>query len=397
MTTNLALKSASAAIETAAFKDALDKLKQVVEKRNTIPILDMIHITSDNGTIFLSGTDLDLYMTIALPANVEAGMNTTVGVHVLFDLVKTAPKGSVTTLTPTEESTILVDFGGPAMKLHTLAPADFPTDCVSLKPDAAVYKIAGSTFFNGLDATQFAISTEETRYYLNGVFFHNDAATGELRMVTTDGHRLALQNLGIYDITVPRGAIVPRKTIKVLHKLLKGKGCPSELTLEVPSGVNGPSRLRFQWGNITIESKMVDGTFPDYPRVIPSDSYTEIVAKVDAESLIAGVKQVSAVSSERGRAVKLTFTDGDKLKLTVNNPDLGSAIYDLPISYERLSPLKEGDTDILEIGFNASYFKDALETAGKGEVTLRLQDASSPIKILGSRQEWVGVLMPMRV
>lgn len=395
MTTSLAMKLTRAAVETTVLKEALDKLRQVIEKRNRLPILSNVHVVSDRGTLFLSATDLDIYMTIALPANVELGINTTTAAQVLFDLVKSAPKGSITTLTPTDEG-LLVDFGGPAMKLHTISAEDFPTDCVAIPANAASYKIPGSTFFNGLDSTQFAISTEETRYYLNGIYLHTNPQ-GELRMVTTDGHRLAQQDLGIYIVTIPGGALLPRKTVKIMHKLLKGKGCPPELNLEVPGGQVGPHRLRFQWGNITINTKLIDGTFPDYTRVIPSDDSTEIIARINSEELLAGIKQVSAISSERGRAVKLTFTDGNKLKLTVNNPDLGSANYDLSAEYERLVDLKEGDTDIFEIGFNASYLVDILTTAGVGEITFRLQGAGSPAKIYGSRQDWLSVLMPMRV
>lgn len=393
MTANLATKPIHASVDTAALKAALDTLKAVVEKRNTIPILGMLHVTSDKGTLFLAGTDLDIYLTISLPANVEPGMNTTVPVHLLHDLVKTAPKGSITTLTP-DENHMLVDFGGPAMKIQKLDAADFPVDCVTVK-EPTYYEIPGAAFWNGLDATEFAISTEETRYYLNGVFLHQ-VDGGELKMASTDGHRLALQNLGVHGVEIKGGVILPRKLVKIMHKLMKGKGCPTELTIGVPSTVH-PTRLRFEWGNILLEAKMIDGTFPDYQRVTPSDSYTTILAKIDSQALLAGVKQVSAVSSEKGRAVKLTFSDGNKLLLLVNNPDSGSATYELPVSYERLEPLKEGAADIFEIGFNGNYLQDILTTAGKGDVILRFQDAGSPAKILGARSEWYGVLMPMRV
>ena len=395
MSANLALKSAAAVIETAHLKDALAKAKEVIEKRNTIPILSHIHLTSDKDRLFITGTDLDLYITIAVPATVEPGYNITANVHNLFDLVKNAPKGSMTTLTQAPNSQLLVDFGGRPMQIHTLPSDDFPVDCVKVQ-EPSTFVIPGKSFWDGLDATMFAISTEETRYYLNGIYMHRHHDTNELMMVTTDGHRLAHQSLSVFDFGLARGVIIPRKTSKVLHKMMKGKACPKDITIEVPKG-DYPLALRFQWGDITVTSKMVDGTFPDYPRVVPSDSYTTIVATIDNEALTAGVKQVGAISSERGRAVKMTFTDGNKLTLYVNNPDTGAAVYDLEVSYQRLDPLKPGDTDIFEIGVNFQYLTELLAAAGKGNVSFRFQDAGSPIKTLGSRKDWYGVLMPMRV
>jgi DNA polymerase-3 subunit beta len=396
MSTNVATVSIAASIETASLKEALDKLKTVVEKRNTIPILGNVMLTSDRGTLFMQATDLDVMMTVALPATVEAGMNITVPVHQLSDLVRMAPKGSITTLTPDAHHGMLIDFGGKPFSLHALPVTDFPHDCVDLKPgNHHDFTLAGADFWNGLDATQFAISTEETRYYLNGVYIHK--VDGELRMVTTDGHRLAFQSFGQQpDVCIPGGAILPRKTAKVLHKFMKGKACPKDVRVLIADSVN-TTRMRFEWDNITVNTKVIDGSFPDYPRVVPNDSYTSIIAKIDQQQMLAGLKLVTQISSERGRAVKLTFKDGSKLNLYVNNPDTGVAQYDLDVRYERLVELKEGASDIFEIGFNGQYLQNILETAGKGEIEFRFQDSGSPAKVTGPRSDWYSVLMPMRV
>lgn len=380
---NLATKLAVASIETAVLKDALDKLAAVVEKRNTIPILDMINVSSDKGTLFLQGTDLDITMTIAMSANVEAGLAFTAPVHRLKDLVKNAPKGSITNLTPSEGQ-LTVDFGGPAMKLHSLSPVDFPGDCVAIVKDIE-FEMPGHTFWDGIDATLTSISTEETRYYLNGVFFHSyETAPGEfqLRMVTTDGHRLQRRDFDINRKIEP--AIIPRKTSTILHKLLKGKACPSEVHLEMTKGA---ARMRFQWNNVTIDSKMIDGTFPDYNRITPLSNKLRFT--INSEATIAAVKQVVAMSSERGRAVKLTFTKEGVLKLLVNNPDSGSAEAEVSFSGEIENQL--------EIGFNGQYMINLLTTAGKGDVELQLEDSGSPILAKSARTSWLSVLMPMRV
>jgi DNA polymerase-3 subunit beta len=378
MSTNLATVLAVASIETAVLKDALDKLASVVEKRNAIPILDMVNVTSDKGTLFLQGTDLDVVMTLAISANVEAGLAFTAPIHRLKDLVKNAPKGSITNLTPSDGQ-LIVDFGGPAMKLQNLPVTDFPHDLVKIEKELE-FNMPGHTFWDGVDATITAISTEETRYYLNGIFFHT-AATGELRMVSTDGHRLQRRDFDI-NLAIPE-AIIPMKVCKILHKLMKGKACPSEVHIEM---THKAARMRFQWGNVTIDAKTIDGTFPDYMRIVPQNNALRFT--IDSEKTIGALNQVLAMSSEKGRATKWTFTEDGVLKLLVNNPDSGSAEAEVTVT---------GVEKPLEIGFNGQYMINLLKTAGKGDVDLFLADAGSPILAKSARANWMSVLMPMRV
>jgi DNA polymerase-3 subunit beta len=233
-----------------------------------------------------------------------------------------------------------------------------------------------------IEKTQFAISTEETRYYLNGIYLHiaGSGKASMLRAVATDGHRLAQVELAL-----PAGAegmpgiIVPRKTVGEVQRLIEDND--GEVSVELSS-----SKIRFSIGAITLTSKLIDGTFPDYGRVIPVANDKELV--VDKAEFEAAVDRVSTVSSERGRAVKLSLNAG-KLTLSVNNPDSGSATEELEVEYE---------ADPLDIGFNSRYLLDiAAQLEGEAAV-LKLADPGSPTLIQDrSSAGALYVLMPMRV
>ena len=230
--------------------------------------------------------------------------------------------------------------------------------------------------------TQFAISTEETRYYLNGIYLHV-AGTGKsatLRAVATDGHRLAQAELAVPSgATGMPGVIVPRKTVAEVQRLIEDT--EGEVSIELSS-----AKIRFSIGDVVLTSKLIDGTFPDYGRVIPAGNDKELV--VDKKDFEAAVDRVSTVSSERGRAVKLALAGG-KLTLSVNNPDSGSATEELEVEY---------DSDPIDIGFNSRYL---LDIAGQldGEVAvLKLADPGSPTLIQDKDAKGaLYVLMPMRV
>jgi DNA polymerase-3 subunit beta len=233
-----------------------------------------------------------------------------------------------------------------------------------------------------IDKTQFAISTEETRYYLNGIYLHTagTAKAATLRAVATDGHRLAQ-----CELPLPAGAagmpgiIVPRKTVGEVQRLIEtGEG---EVAIELSSG-----KIRFTIGNVVLTSKLIDGTFPDYARVIPVNN--DKLLTVDKKDFEAAVDRVSTVSSERGRAVKLSISSG-RLMLSVTNPDSGSATEEIEVDY---------DGDPLDIGFNSRYLLD-IAAQIEGEVALiKLADPGSPTLIQDKDAKGaLYVLMPMRV
>jgi DNA polymerase III subunit beta len=244
------------------------------------------------------------------------------------------------------------------------------------------FKLPAADLKRLIDKTQFAISTEETRYYLNGIYLHtagtNKAPT--LRAVATDGHRLAQ-----FELALPEGAagmpgiIVPRKTVGEVQRLIEDN--EAEITLELSA-----SKIRFTFGEVTLTSKLIEGTFPDYGRVIPTGNDKELV--VDKKEFEQAVDRVSTVSSERGRAVKLSLSSG-RLMLSVTNPDSGSATEEVEVEY---------GSDPLDIGFNSRYLLDiAAQIEGEAAV-LKLADPGSPTLIQDrDSKNALYVLMPMRV
>src|SRR5690606_27298758 len=245
-----------------------------------------------------------------------------------------------------------------------------------------IFRMDSQALKNLIDKTQFAISTEETRYYLNGIYLHAHESGGQLRLraVATDGHRLARA-----EIEAPAGCegmpgiIIPRKTVSELQKLVDDPDVT--VTVELSE-----TKIRFTIGSVILTSKLIDGTFPDYERVIPTGNDKRLT--IDRQSFAAAVDRVSTISSERGRAVKLSIADG-QVTLTVNNPDSGSATEEIPADY---------DADPLDIGFNARYLLDVAAQLTGGEARFMLADAGSPTLIQDTADEQtLYVLMPMRV
>jgi DNA polymerase-3 subunit beta len=233
-----------------------------------------------------------------------------------------------------------------------------------------------------IEKTQFAISTEETRYYLNGIYFHvaGPGTDQTLRAVATDGHRLAQMELDLPEGAAGMpGIIVPRKTVGEVQRLMEDNEAEVQIELS-------PGKIRFTVGDTVLTSKLIDGTFPDYSRVIPVNNDKELV--VDKKEFESAVDRVSTVSSERGRAVKLSITGG-RLLLSVTNPDSGSANEEIEVEYA---------ADPIDIGFNSRYLLDiAAQIEGEAAV-LKLADPGSPTLIQDKDPHGaLYVLMPMRV
>ncbi len=368
-------------VERAALLKSIGHVHRVVERRNTIPILANLLIRADKGKLSLKATDLDLEVIETIPAEVSPSGSTTVPAHMIYDIVRKLPEGSQIVLDSSgDRASLTIRAGRSRFTLQTLPESDFP----DLAAGDMTHKFAlpAKDLKRLIDKTQFAISTEETRYYLNGIYLHvagSDAAQ-KLRAVATDGHRLAQ-----VEFDAPAGAagmpgiIVPRKTVAEVQRLIEtGEG---EAAIELSAG-----KIRFTIGNVVLTSKLIDGTFPDYARVIPLNNDKSLV--VDKKDFEAAVDRVSTVSSERGRAVKLAITGG-RLVLSVTNPDSGSATEELEIEYE---------SDPLDIGFNSRYLLD-IAAQIEGEVAvLKLADPGSPTLIQDKDAKGaLYVLMPMRV
>jgi DNA polymerase-3 subunit beta len=299
----------------------------------------------------------------------------------LHDIVRKLPDGAQVELKrDPEKERLTLRSGQSRFQLQTLAPEDFPD--LAAGEFGHTFALAAEDLKRLIDKTRFAISTEETRYYLNGIYLHAAQRGKEqtLRAVATDGHRLAQAEL-----PAPKGSsgmpgiILPRKTVHELHRLIEDSGDT------VSIGVS-PAKARFEIGTITLTSKLIDGTFPDYERVIPQGNDKKM--EVDNTAFAQAVDRVSTLSSDKGRAVKLTINDG-KLILSVNNPDSGSATEELPVEY---------GFDPLEIGFNARYLLDISGQLESGTAEFQLADPGSPTMVRdGKDTSALYVLMPMRV
>jgi DNA polymerase-3 subunit beta len=368
-------------LERSNLLKSLNHVHRVVERRNTIPILSNVLLKSAGASLEMKATDLDIEMTEATPAQVESGGATTVPAHLLYDIVRKLPDGAEVMLKTSDDgNSMSVISGRASFRLQCLPQADFPE--LSAGSFSHIFRMESPVLRHLIDKTQFAISTEETRYYLNGIYFHTLETGGKLKLrsVATDGHRLARA-----ETEAPAGSegmpgiIIPRKTVAELQKLLDDPDVA--VTVELSD-----TKIRFTIGSVVLTSKLIDGTFPDYQRVIPTGNDKMLV--IDRQSFSQAVDRVSTISSERGRAVKLAIGDGN-VTLTVNNPDSGSATEEIPADY---------DSDPIEIGFNARYLLDVAAQLTGSEAQFMLADAGSPTLIQDrSDENALYVLMPMRV
>ncbi len=368
-----------ATIERATLLKSLSHVQSVVERRNTIPILSNVLLEAlQGGGIKLMATDLDLQIVETIEAQVDQPGATTLSAHTLFDIARKLPEGSQVELSAADGK-IQVNAGRARFNLSTLPRDDFPVIAEGDLPTK--FELPAETLKQIIDKTRFAISTEETRYYLNGIFLHvSDEAQPVLKAAATDGHRLAR-------VTVPRpdGAqgmpdvIVPRKCIAELRKLLDEVDGTVEVSLS-------STKIRFVIGLAVLTSKLIDGTFPDYSRVIPAAN--DKLLKIDPKSFMQGVDRVATIASEKTRAVKMAL-DRDKITLSVTSPENGTAAEEVSGDYS--SPG-------FEIGFNARYLLDILGQIDGDLVEVHLADAAAPTLIReNDKAPALYVLMPMRV
>jgi len=368
-------------IERAALLKSLAHVQSVVERRTTIPILSNVKLEGRSGSLSLNATDMDLDIIESVPADVVRPGATTAPAHTFYEIVRKLPDGSQVEIEVNgEDGQMTLRSGRSKFSLACLPVEDFPVLSGGDLPfnftlSAAELKIL-------IDRTRFAISTEETRYYLNGIYLH--AATGPngevLRAVATDGHRLAR-----VEITLPTGAagmpgvIVPRKTVAEIRKLIDETD--AEITVSLSE-----TKLKFAFGDAVLTSKLIDGTFPDYERVIPADN--DKVLEVDCKSFAQAVDRVSAISTEKSRAIKLSLEKGTAT-LSASSPENGSAVEEIEANY---------DSTPLEIGFNSRYLMDILAQVEGESAHFAMADAASPTVVREVTDGGaVYVLMPMRV
>jgi DNA polymerase-3 subunit beta len=368
-------------VERAELLKSLSHVHRVVERRNTIPILANVLIRAERSKLAFKATDLDLEVIETVNAEVAPGGVTTVPAHMFYEIVRKLPEGTQIVLEGSGDRAVLtIRAGRSRFTLQTLPESDFPD--IAAGEMTHKFTLAAADLKRLIEKTQFAISTEETRYYLNGIYLHT-AGTGNnmlLRAVETDGHRLAQ-----VELPAPTGAegmpgvIVPRKTVNEVQRLIEDVN--GEVAVELSQ-----AKIRFTLGSVVLTSKLIDGTFPDYGRVIPLGN--DKMLEVDKKEFEQAVDRVSTIASERGRAVKLSLTSG-RLVLSVTNPDSGSATEEIEVAYE---------ADPIDIGFNSRYLLDIAAQIEGDTAVLKLADPGSPTLVQDKDAKGaLYVLMPMRV
>ncbi|ACI49804.1 DNA polymerase III, beta subunit [Gluconacetobacter diazotrophicus PA1 5] len=369
--------------DRATLLKALAHIQSVAEKRNTIPILANVLINVADGRLTLTATDMEIAVVEEIGAETSRNGAVTAPAAVLYEIARKLPDGVAIELDHTGgDAPLALRAGRYATSLNVLDVDDFPSMMAGTLPYH--FTMPAAVLRGLIDRTRFAISTEETRYYLNGIYLH--VAAGDegsmLRAVATDGHRLAR-----VETEVPPGAeempgvIVPRKTVAELRKLL------DEGTEDVAVGLSD-TRIQFTVGTVTLTSKLIDGTFPEYDRVIPRGN--DKILRVGKRDFSDAVARVAAISQERSRPVKLSIGH-NLLTLSAVSPDQGTAKEELDDNYVTY------DSTPLEIGFQARYLNDITDQIDK-DVEFAFSDSSAPTIVRDvASPSALYVLMPMRV
>ncbi len=367
-------------IERGSLLKSLQHAQGVVERRTTIPILSNVLLTAEDGALSLTATDSDLASVERVGCSVVTPGATTVSAHTFYDVVRKLPEGSEIEIGRGEGNQLVLRCGRSRLALTTLPSEDFPRVSEDELPHG--FRLAAGALRSAIDRTRFAMSMEETRYYLNGIYMHPaESPDGQvLRIAATDGHRLARVELALPDgASGMPGVIVPRKTVGEIRRLIEDGN--DEVSMEVSD-----TRLRVSFGETVLTSKLIDGTYPDYDRVIPFAN--DKTLRVDPGNFAKAVDLVSTIAAEKTRAVKLKIAQG-LLVLSASNPDQGDAEEQLEVDYSD-SPI--------EIGFNSRYLLDIaalIDSDGaqfqfsNGASSALVQDVADPAAVY--------VLMPMRV
>jgi len=367
-------------LERAALLKSLSHVQSVVERRNTIPILANVLIRASAQEVSFVATDMEIEVNETVPAQVTQAGAITAPAHTLYEIVRKLPDGAQVELNAISAGQIVLSSGRSQFKLGCLPIEDFPK-----MPDGDhkhKFHLSAEDLRALIDRTRFAISMEETRYYLNGIYLHTTKADNVdvMRAVATDGHRLARVEMAAPEGSMGiAGVIIPRKTVGEVRKLLDETSGMIEIALS-------ESKVRFTFDSIVITSKLIDGTFPDYERVIPVGN--DKILDTNAKLFAAAVDRVATISSEKSRAVKLSLTQGQMI-LTATAAEAGSATEELEVSY---------DGNPMEVGFNARYLIDILQQVEGEGVRFHLADASAPAVVQDvADSSALYVLMPMRV
>ncbi len=356
----------------------LTPLQQVigaVERRQTLPILGNVLLKSNNGLLTLTATDLEIEMVSNLESSSSDNFQTTLPARKLLDICKALPDGSEIDFN-IEDSKVTLNSGRSRFTLASLPASDFPgLDEIDAQQSFSVPQNELKVLF---DSTAFAMAQQDVRYYLNGILV--EISPNLIKLVATDGHRLALSEFKTsVDVSSDRQIIIPRKGVLELSRLLDNSDSPAKIGLS-------QNHIRVETESLVFTSKLIDGKFPDYKRVIPVDGNK--VLEVNRESLKNSMNRIAILSNEKYRGIRLTLSPGN-LSIQANNPDQEEAEEEISVIYD--------DSD-MEIGFNVTYLIDVLNVLDSENVFVKLKDANSSCIISDSEESpSLYVVMPMRL
>ena len=359
---------------------SLSHVQSIVEKKNTLPILSNILLEAKDNTLILSATDMDLSITEKLNCNIIDNGSTTVSAHTLYDIIKKIPESSEIEIISNDGKIMSLRAGKSKFSLGCLPKEDFPI--IEINKLENEINIDSQKFLKLLDKTRFAVSNEETRYFLNGIYFHKieNQKFDILSVVATDGHRLAKFDFNFNSkIGEIPGIIIPKKAVNELYKLLIDFEGSIKINLD-------SNKIVFFVGKSTLISKLIDGSFPDYKRVIPVNNNN--VLKINRELFSLAVDRVSTITNDKSPVIKFKLLKNLINMSSVNNEN-GTATEDISANYEG---------EEIEIGFNSKYILEMVNNLEDEEITLNFNDSASPVTALeSSNPDLIYVLMPMRV
>ncbi|MES2677804.1 MAG: DNA polymerase III subunit beta [Pseudomonadota bacterium] len=366
-------------ISKSAIAKALSNVNGAVEKRNTIPVLLNVKIEAKNGRLNLTATDMDIVIISSAEALIGREGSTTVPAQLFYDIIRKIPDIADINVEADENNTnIKISYGKSKFSLPCLDPSEFPI--LSEGEMTVNFNIKSSELIKIIDKTRFAIPSDETRYYLNGLFLHSIAVGDniELRGIATDGHRLALASSIHSSLTAAvAGVIIPKKTINEIRKIAEGN---EEATVAFSK-----AKIRVSSGNSIVISKLIDGEFPEYDRVIPKNN--DKLVKVDRKLIFDAVDRVSTIATDKNKSIKLVLESG-KISFQIKSNDNGNASEEIEVDF---------NGDLIETGFNSRYFLEIIGQIDQEKINIFFKDGTSPALIKTEENDGLYVIMPIRV
>jgi DNA polymerase-3 subunit beta len=353
----------------------LSAVTSIVEKRHTLPILSNLLLETKANKIQLTATDLEMQISLAIESATGGELATTISAKKFLDICRSLPDNAEINLSP-NDSRVILKAGKSRFNLQTLPAADYPV-MSKTQGQATLVTLPQHQLKELLKQVEFAMAQQDIRYYLNGLLFEVNA--NRLNVVGTDGHRLSFTSTELKQNYEKQEVILPRKTVIELIKLLDDSEEDAQIELS-------SAQVNFSFGSIKLISKVIDGKFPDYNRVIPTGHQN--IFSTDRLGVLLAMQRASILSNEKYRGIRMVLSNNN-LKLISTNSDQEEAEEELEIDYKGAS---------LDIGFNVTYLIDVLNNTNSEQVTFSFADANSSCLItLPNNQQYKYVVMPMRI